>query len=289
MRAKIRRLTVVLNHGKHEAARVRNEIRAVCRELGVDVHWIRALSGSPASKRVQHDLKSDRSDMILVCGGDGTLLQTARRARGSNKPLLGVNIGSLGFLTAMRREEVAENLPRVLKGDYGVSERMAVKASVVRNRKVIATTWALNEVVITRGGHAQMIRLIMKVNGELLSRYLCDGLIIASPTGSTAYCLSAGGPILSPEAKAFAVVPICAHALSNRPIVASCGERIVLEVPTPSPDLILQADGMTQLHLQAGDRIRISAAAGLTRIAHLKEKGFYSILREKLKWSGSNV
>jgi NAD+ kinase len=287
MRAKIRRLTVVLNHGKEGADSVRKEILSVCRRLGVAVRWVRAVRNS--KKQVANDLRADRSDMIVVCGGDGTLLQTARRAKGLNKPLLGINIGSLGFLTALRKDEVGESLARVLQGDYGVSGRIAVQASVVRGRKTIAKTWALNEVVITRGGHAQMIPLVMKVNGEMLSRYLCDGLIVATPTGSTAYCLSAGGPILSPEARAFAVVPICAHALSNRPIVIGSGEQIALEIPELSPDLVLQADGMTQLHLQAGDRIRFSEAAGLTRLAHLREKGFYSILREKLKWSGSNV
>ncbi len=283
----IRRVTVILNAGKPAAEAVRAEMAAVFRRLGVDVRWRRALSGTRADSMVRADLAHERMDLVIVGGGDGTMLETARRMIGSEVPILGINLGSLGFLTSVRRDEIEAVLPRVLAGDFVTSDRMALAVRVVRGRKTVAKAWALNEVVVFRGVRSHMIRVDVHVGSELLSRYLCDGMMVSTPTGSTAYCLSAGGPVLSPEARVLALVPVCAHALTSRPVVVGADEPISLRVPADGAGMVLQADGREAGELRAGDSIQFSTAPGRTRLVHLPEAGFYSILREKLKWSGS--
>jgi len=289
MRQKIKRVTVVLNGGKTRVGEVRAELKELLDRYGVESQWIPALSLQAERTAKPGDLRRLKTDLILVGGGDGTMLQTARRVLGSQIPLLGINLGSLGFLTALRRDEIQTGLPSVLEGNYRTSNRIAISATIRRGRKIVLKTWALNEVVAFRGGHAQMIALVLRVGGELLSRYLCDGMIVSTPTGSTAYSLSAGGPILGPGTEAFSIVPICAHSLTNRPVVASAHEGIVMEIPRPSPEIVLQTDGLTCCKLLAGDIVEFAVAEKRVPLVHLPEIGFYSILRQKLKWSGTNI
>jgi NAD+ kinase len=289
MGKKIRRVTVVLNHGKAPASLVAARLRKVLKEHGVRAAWLRAIKSHASCKLQGGDLARVKTDLVLVVGGDGTLLQTARRCLGSSVPLLGINAGSLGFLTSVPQDTLDAVLPEILAGNYRISERMALSIQVARNGKNITKTWALNEAVINRGNHSQTIRLKVRVANTNLTDYLCDGLITATATGSTAYSLSAGGPILSPQAEAILLTPICAHALMTRPLVVEAHEAIRVEVPAESPGVVLQADGLSALQLRPGDVVTIGPAKKKVRLAVPPGTTFYGILKQKLKWSGTSI
>jgi NAD+ kinase len=286
MRTPIRKVTVVVNPGKSGASAVATLLKRMFARRGVKAEWLEALDAR-TPEASGSDLARCADDMILVIGGDGTLLQAARRSVGSGVPLLGINAGSLGFLTSIPRERVKACLPRVLEGEWETSERMALAVRVVRAGRTVVRGWALNEAVAFRGRHAHIIRLSVDVGGHHLSDYQCDGLIVATPTGSTAYSLSAGGPILSPEASALVVTPICAHALTNRPMVLDAARAVRIHVPKRSPDLALSVDGAANVELLPGDVVEVKKDGRSVDLAHLPESGFYAVLRHKLRWGGS--
>lgn len=281
----IRRVTVVFNAGKKGVRTACAEMRRLFARRGIRSEWVEAHDrGEETSTQ---DLARCEDDMILVLGGDGTLLQAARRSVGSGVPLLGINAGSLGFLTSIPRERLRTALPRVLSGEWRASARLSLDVRVIRGGKTVTRGWALNEVVVFRGRHAHIIRLSVEVSGHHLSDYLCDGLIVATPTGSTAYSLSAGGPILSPEAAALVVTPICAHALTHRPMVLDAGDVIRVQVPGSSPGLALSMDGAGNVELRPGDVVEVRRDRRNVELAYLPESGFYEVLRHKLRWGGS--
>ncbi|MDD5260807.1 MAG: NAD(+)/NADH kinase [Methylacidiphilales bacterium] len=289
MRKKIARVTIWANENKPPAREVAGLVESILKKHRVACDRVGNAYEDPDTIGAIGDLRRQKSDLILVIGGDGTLLHAARRIQGSKTPLLGINAGTLGFLTSLPREGVVEALPRILRGEYYVTERIALSVRVVRDDKTFYTGWALNEGVITRGGHSHMVRLDVRINGEYLTTYLCDGLIIATPTGSTAYSLSAGGPIITPNAEAFLLNPLCAHALTNRPLVVDAGSPIFIEIPNDSPVLDLETDGLNCLRLHPKDRVEFSKAKGATRLAWLPETNFYTVLRQKLRWSGTSI
>ncbi|MFH1067552.1 MAG: NAD(+)/NADH kinase [bacterium] len=287
MRAKVRSVVVAINPTKGYAQEMGKELESILKAASV-----RARSVPMPKVNTALDLKPIAlrgEDMIIVGGGDGTLLRAARLTRGSGVPLLGINLGSLGFLTSIPHHEIHVALPRALAGDYVVSKRMALQFRVQRGGKTMKEGWALNDVVVTRGSHGHMIRLTVEVGDELLTQFHCDGLIFATPTGSTAYSLSAGGPIISPQASAFSITPICAHTLSNRPLIVAAREPMHFVVPENSPPVVLQSDGVTHLKLQPKDRVKIFAAKEPALLAHLPEASFYNIVRQKLRWSGAST
>lgn len=285
MHTPIRRVTVVVNPGKKGAKAASADLRRIFARRGIKAEWLEA--HEPGEDPAVHDLARCADDMILVLGGDGTLLQAARRSVGSGVPLLGINAGSLGFLTSIPRERVRTSLPRVLDGEWQASPRLSLAVRVIRGGRTAARGWALNEAVVFRGRHAHIIRLSVEVSGHHLSDYQCDGLIVATPTGSTAYSLSAGGPILSPEAAAVVVTPICAHALTNRPMVLDAGSVVRVEVPKRSPGLALSADGSPNIELEPGDVVEVRKDGRSIELAYLPDSGFYQVLRHKLRWGGS--
>jgi NAD+ kinase len=285
----IKRVTVVLNAGKAPTPLVLARLRLILKKHGAAVTWTKAIKSATNCKLQGGDLARRKSDLVLVVGGDGTMLQTARRCLGSAAPLLGINAGSLGFLTSVPQDALEKVLPAILSGHYGTSERMALAIRVLRGGRVISDAWALNEAVVNRGSHSQTIRLKVQVARTELTDYLCDGLILATPTGSTAYSLSAGGPILSPQAEAVLLTPICAHALMTRPLVVEAHEAIRIEIPAMSPEIVLQADGLYALQLRPGDAVEIRPAK--KKVCFLVPPGttFYGILKQKLKWSGASI
>lgn len=227
-------------------------------------------------------------DLLLVFGGDGTMLRVAREVAGSRTPILGINLGSLGFLTAVPSDRMAAVLARVWAGDYTIESRPLIAAtSNVTGRPL--TQVALNDFVIGRGAGSRMIELEVRVDDELLTRYRCDGLIVSSPTGSTAYSLSAGGAIVSPAAEVFTLTPICPHALSNRSVIISLQSQISVRVTTPRPEVVLAADGQVETKLTEGDQVLIQRSRRSLRLLRLPGQSFFHTLRQKLHWSGSNV
>jgi NAD+ kinase len=225
-------------------------------------------------------------DLLLVFGGDGTMLHTARQIAGSHTPMLGVNIGGLGFLTAVPSDKLAEALKLVWRGEFKFEARALIEAGGNgRGRKIHAA--ALNDIVISRGAISRLIALDVSVNGEPITRYRCDGLIISSPTGSTAYSLAAGGAIVLPTAEVFALTPICPHALSNRSIILPLSATITVKAITTVTTAYLNADGQIIGELNDGDEVTIRRSQSTVRLVHLKNSSFLEALRRKLHWRGT--
>ena len=225
-------------------------------------------------------------DLLMVFGGDGTMLNTARQIAGSNTPMLGVNIGGLGFLTAVPSDKLAEALKLVWRGEFKFEARALIEVSGTgRGKKIHAT--ALNDIVISRGAISRLIALDVSMNGEPITRYRCDGLIVSSPTGSTAYSLAAGGAIVLPTADVFALTPICPHALSNRSIILPLSASITIKAINTVATAYLNADGQIVGELDNGDEVTVRRSQSTVRLVHLKNSSFLEALRRKLHWRGT--
>jgi NAD+ kinase len=225
-------------------------------------------------------------DLILVFGGDGTMLRTARQIAGSKTPLLGVNIGGLGFLTAVAADKLADALELVWRAEIQFESRALIEANgICQGQKVHAI--ALNDIVISRGAVSRLISLDVGVNGEPITRYRCDGLIVGSPTGSTAYSLAAGGAIVLPTAEVFVLTPICPHALSNRSIILPLSATIRVKASHTVPAAFLNADGQIIGELDAGDEVTIRRSRHSVRLVRLANSSFLEAMRRKLHWRGT--
>jgi NAD+ kinase len=223
-------------------------------------------------------------ELIVVLGGDGTLLSVARLVDGRDVPLLGVNLGGLGFLTATTLEALYPTLEAVLHGDYAAEERMVLRTELARDGTPVTEQLALNDVVVAKGALGRLIDLEVRADGQPMTAYRADGLIIATPTGSTAYNLSAAGPILFPTMDAVVLTPICSHALTNRPIVLPGSTRLEVVLLTDSPDVVLSVDGQAGPPVTAGDLVRVRRAESRIRLIRDPRKSYFEVLRAKLKW-----
>jgi NAD+ kinase len=222
--------------------------------------------------------------MVVVLGGDGTLLGTARRMIGHGVPLLGVNLGSLGFLAETSSGEVLHALAEIHSGKCRVEERMMLECEVSRNGVTLARSAALNDVVVSKGVSGRLIGLEVSVDDSHLTRYRADGLIVSTPTGSTAYSMAAGGPIVYPMMEAILLTPLCAHSLTNRPIVIPPKERVVIALMNPTEKVVLTVDGQETIFLEKDDRVEILRSEERTRLVHARSFDYYGVLRRKLKW-----
>ncbi|MGQ9779380.1 MAG: NAD(+)/NADH kinase [Bacillota bacterium] len=220
-------------------------------------------------------------DLVIALGGDGALLRAARRVYPKEIPLFGVNFGHVGFLAEVEAQEVAEAVRRLRAGEYHIEDRLMVTAGV--DRPGATPVVALNDVVIAKSGQARMISLAIILNGITLTEYRADGLIVATPTGSTAYSLSAGGPILQPTLAALVVTPVCAHALHARPLVIGAEEKVTVRILAPHEEVVLVADGHETVGLLPGDEIHFRRAAAVTRLVRFAGPGFYELLRERFR------
>jgi len=221
-------------------------------------------------------------DCLIVLGGDGTLLRTARQAAPAGVPLLGVNLGHLGFLTEIELPELLVSLDKLFQKKYYVEERMMLEVKVYRANQVVEQAIALNDAVISKGAFARLIFLQTKVNGEQVNTYPADGLIIATPTGSTAYSLSAGGSLVTPELELMLLTPICPHALWARPLVVSAISTIEVTLLASPEEVVLTIDGQRGFHLDCHDLIQVKKAAAYARFIRLKKHDFFYLLRQKL-------
>lgn len=228
------------------------------------------------------------TDLLLIFGGDGTMLRAARDTADAGTPLLGVNLGGLGFLTAISAAQFARELRAVWAGKLTIETRPLIEVSGSVAGRLVTQT-ALNDFVVSRGSGSRLIELEVSVDGEELTRYRCDGLIVSSPTGSTAYSLAAGGAIVSPRAEVFTITPICPHTLSNRSVVVSLNSAITIRALSGKIEMVLSADGEVVTPLVAGETVLIRRSARSVRLLHLAGDSFFRTLRQKLNWSGSNV
>jgi NAD+ kinase len=225
-----------------------------------------------------------RADLAVVLGGDGTLLAAARALGDHDIPVLAINLGGLGFLTSNPREELYPALELALAGNYRISERVLLDATLERAGSEIARHRALNDVVVNKSAMARILDLDLSFDGSYACSYKADGIIFATPTGSTAYSLSAGGPILYPQVGAFVVTPICPHALSNRPLVVPDHMKIELVVMTGQEAAFLTIDGQVGVELRDADRIAVTKARNKLKLVRPSDKVYFEILRAKLKW-----
>jgi NAD+ kinase len=260
-------------------------IRGQGLECCCDVETAR-LSGIKGTRFMDAATLAGEVDLLLVFGGDGTILRVARDIAGSSTPILGVNIGGLGFLTAVPSDQLAPALKRVWNGEYTLQARALIEAGgTLRGKKILET--ALNDIVVSRGAVSRLISLDVSVDGEPITRYRCDGLIISSPTGSTAYSLAAGGAIVLPTADVFTLTPICPHSLSNRSIILPLSSQISVKAITPLPATILSADGQIVNEMDAGDIVTIRRSRRAIRLVQLADGSFLEALRQKLHWRGT--
>jgi NAD+ kinase len=237
-----------------------------------------------ASKGRTRQFVADSSQLLLVLGGDGTMLAAARLAAPRGIPILPINMGSLGFLTSFTVEELYPALEETLSGRYSIGERVMINVELERTGKIVETRQVLNEAVINKGALARMIELELNIDAEFVCRYRADGLIVATPTGSTAYSLSAGGPIVHPAVESFIITPICPHTLSDRPVVVRDSSCIEIRLSGSTESVFLTLDGQKGIPLQVTDRVRMSRAKELLKLIQPPKKSYFEILRSKLKW-----
>jgi NAD+ kinase len=230
-----------------------------------------------------------KADLLVVAGGDGTILSVAGKLGNASPPIFGINVGSLGFLTTASSPAFREAVECIAKGKITVSHRTLLEVRLRDSEKELAPMIALNDAVLSRGELSRLIRLRARVNGEALTEFNADGLIIATPTGSTAYSLSAGGPIMEPESGVFVITPICPHVLTNRSIIVS--ENSVIEVEATEPDypVYLTVDGREPLRIAKDATVEVRKAKKKLQLAAMPNVSFFAVVRQKLKWSGSNV
>ena len=224
------------------------------------------------------------TDLLIVLGGDGTLLSAARLTADYRVPILAVNLGGLGFLTTVPQDEIYSILEELFEGKHRVSERVMLDAEIIRAGNVIRRQSALNDAVLNKAALARIMDLELRVDGEYVTTYKSDGLIISTPTGSTAYSLAAGGPIVYPSVEAFVVSPICPHTLTNRPIVIPDSATIEIDFKAEDDAVFLTLDGQIGIELFRGDHIRVRKAPNKLMLVRPARKTYYQILRSKLKW-----
>jgi NAD+ kinase len=229
------------------------------------------------------------TDLLVVAGGDGTILRVVGQLGDAIKPIFGINVGSLGFLTTASSATYREAVQCLAKDRINFSQRALLEARVKLGEKQTAKMLALNDAVLSRGELSRLVLLRTRVNGEPLTEFNADGLIVATPTGSTAYSLSAGGPILDPESGVFVITPICPHVLTNRSIIVAEGSIIEIEASDPDYPVFLTLDGRKPIHVERGSIVTIRKAKKTLPLASLPDASFFSVVRQKLKWSGSNL
>jgi NAD+ kinase len=273
--------------GAGAIAQAARAIRATGRQVYTDPPTAR-MAKIKGEIRFDAAALAEEVDLLIVFGGDGTMLGAARDIAGSNTPMLGINIGGLGFLTAVPSTELAAALKLVWQGDFTIETRVLLEASTETNDQILRET-ALNDIVISRGIASRLIELEVRVDGDPLTRYRCDGLIISSPTGSTAYSLAAGGAVVFPTADVMALTPICPHTLSNRSLILPLDSEIEVRALNHRPATVLSADGNTVAHLAEGDVVKVNRSKRAVYLVHLAGSTFCETLRRKLHWRGANL
>ena len=289
-RAPVGPVGLVAHSGKPQAAELLRLLAAELRACGAEVFLeteSARLTAEPGGLPVAE--LGQRCSMLLVLGGDGTILKVVHELGKHLCPIFGINLGSLGFLTCVSSANARQAIDAICTGNYALSRRALLEVALEREGAVVAHRIGLNEAVISRGAFSRLIKLDAWIDSVNLTQYNADGLIVATPTGSTAYSLSAGGPVIAPDAGVFVVTPVCPHVLTNRSLVVGDRSEIVVRPVHGQSDVVLTVDGHQPVQVREGDVIRIRKSAMELPLAVLPELSFCEVLREKLKWSGSAV
>jgi NAD+ kinase len=281
---------LIAHTGKAGVAELTRTLAADLERAGLEVLLetdTAALAGMPAG-RASAELGRE-AELLVVLGGDGTILHLVGQLGDNIKPVFGINVGALGFLTCANSSASAEAVECIAKGEMVFSERTLLDVTVNMPNTTTSSMTGLNDVVLSRGEVSRLVRLKASVNGEVLTEFNADGLIVATPTGSTAYSLSAGGPILAPQSGAFVITPICPHVLTNRSIIVDEDAVIEIEVTEREYPVFLTVDGREPLRIDTGTMVQIKKSARSLPLASLPGVSFFGVVRQKLKWSGSNI
>ncbi|REF01188.1 NAD kinase [Thermomonospora umbrina] len=273
-----RSVLVVAHTGRREAVRSAELVIDRLTKAGITVRVLddeaRDLRCADVEVMPTSAAAAEDAELVMVLGGDGTILRAADLSRMSGTPLLGVNLGHVGFLAEAEREDLTATVERVVERRYDVEERMTIDVTVRRNGTVDATTWALNEATVEKAERERMLEVVAEIDGRPLSHWGCDGVVCATPTGSTAYAFSAGGPVVWPEVEAMLVVPISAHALFARPLVVSPSSVVAVEVLPDTPRAVLWCDGRRTVGLPPGARVEVRRGASPVKLARLHRTAF---------------
>jgi NAD+ kinase len=281
---------LIANHGKTGADAIVREIAAACAQRSLPLRMdadTAALAGTESAGSPA-ELARD-CDLIVVLGGDGTILQVLHQLGDVFPPILGINLGTLGFLTCVSASDWRAAIEAIAAGAFRLSMRTLLDVEVLRDGESRFRGLALNDAVISRGEPSRLIKLNVIVDDETLSEYNADGLIVSTPTGSTAYSLSAGGPVLTPDSGVFVVTPICPHVLTMRSVMVSDQSCVEIAPSREQPGIFLSLDGRPSVPIHTEDRIRITRASRCLPLAMLPGMSFFEVLRQKLKWSGTAV
>ncbi|MCF8177207.1 MAG: NAD kinase [Sulfuritalea sp.] len=284
-----RAIALIGKYQSREIAESLLELAAFLRKDGVEVLLEEATAdavGSNGYAVASYESIGERADLAVILGGDGTMLNAARRLAEFDVPLVGINQGRLGFMTDIALDSMIESISAVLEGRFFREKRFLLDVNVLRDGESAFQTLALNDVVVNKGDIGRMIELEVKVDGELIHVLRADGLIISTPTGSTAYALSANGPILHPSVPGIAIVPLCPHALSNRPITVSDSSTIDIAL-LPPHDARVHFDGQTRFDARSGDVVRTMRSRHGITLLHPPGYSYFAMLREKLHWSST--
>ena len=274
MNKPVKKIALVANANKPAARRI--------------VQRAAKLSGAAGMTPVTDETKAHLADLVMVFGGDGTMLHWAREMAGSGTPIFGVNIGGMGFLTAVSGKELAKAIQAVAAQKFSIEARTLLTADGESNGKPFRLS-AMNDMVVSRGTVPRMIRVEVKVDGEVLTVYRCDGLVVSTPTGSTAYSLAAGGAIMAPTAGVFSITPVCPHTLSNRAVIVSQQSAIEVRMLDHQREATLSADGSDVVTLGADSPVTIRRSRRKVKLARLPGSSFFQTLRQKLQWTGSHA
>lgn len=247
-----------------------------------------ALTGNPSAGQTVAELARD-CELIVVLGGDGTILSTVDALGDNLRPIFGINLGTLGFLTCLGPADYRQAVRSIVTGSYTTTRRTLLDVSVLRDGERMEMHRGLNDAVISRGALSRLIRLEVRVNQLLLTEYNADGLILATPTGSTAYSLSAGGPLLTPESNVFAITPICPHTLTNRSIIVGDQSVVDVRLCNQQDEIYLTVDGQRAVPMKSQDVVRVCRSEKTLELAMMPDLPFFELVRRKLKWSGNTI
>ncbi len=281
---------VIVNVGKAGAVDLLRSIRLTLKQSGVQV-FLEMQTAALVGEYSEHTVSSlARScDLLVVLGGDGTLLQMVHESGFPLPPVLGVNAGTLGFLTGVGPSGFTEAWNHIVADKAVLSHRTLLEVEVLRGGESLQSTYSLNEVVLSRGERSRLIRLHVEIDGVTLTEYNADGLIVATPTGSTAYSLSAGGPLVAPDSGVFVITPICPHVLTNRSVIVTDTASITVQSSSMQHGVCMTSDGRDALFMDPGDVVRIRRAPDVLRLVFPPDLSFFEVLRQKFKWSGTVV
>ena len=285
-----RRILLVTHPRRQEAHDLALQVLGHLQAHGIEVAILGSDHGVPElegrARAMGDDDPVQGCELVVVLGGDGTILRGAELARGSAVPVLGVNLGHVGFLAEAEREELKATVDRIVRRDYTVEERMALEVNIHVDGRAVDQTWALNEVSVEKAARERMLQVTLEVDGRPLSTWGCDGVVVATPTGSTAYAFSAGGPVVWPDVEAMLVVPLSAHALFARPLVVGPDCHLAIELmPDPDRTGVLWADGRRSRDLPTGARVEVVRSSVPVRLARLASAPFTDRLVAKFDLS----